>query len=292
MRHLPFLLLLLGSATMANAACSPSSVQAEEPTWTQRSRPLEDGLVLTADDYPADPADPADGSPEEPTEESDEGTDAESARSADAPPAPIVVCLHMAGSSRGEYRAIAPELTRRGLRVLAVDLRSGNRRFGVVNETAQAWSKRTGRSKASYAEAYPDVEEAVAWARELAPDAPIVLVGSSYSASLALVYAARHPDVLDLVVSLSPGEYMRDWTSIAAEAAKIRVPTYITCGNGTRERGQAEPIADAIPAEHRSAWFPPDDVAADHGSRTLMVADREARAEQWRRLDLALAKLH
>ena len=52
--------------------------------------------------------------------------------------APFIVLFHQAGSSRGEYRAIAPRLADLGFNVMAVDARSGHDREQVSNATAVA----------------------------------------------------------------------------------------------------------------------------------------------------------
>ena len=201
----------------------------------------------------------------------------------------IAVCFHMAGSSRGEYRAIAPELVKLGCSVLAVDLRSGEGHFLVENQTAASAREKTGKD-ASYADAYPDIGQAILWARELAPKSKVVVIGSSYSASLVLVQAAREPRSVDMVLSFSPGEYIEGW-SIAGEAKKITVPVYITCGKGEREKNQAQPIAEAIDAKLVTLFLPGDDVAAAHGSRTLLVESEKDRALQWEKVKAMLARL-
>jgi dienelactone hydrolase len=192
---------------------------------------------------------------------------------------PIVVCCHKAKASRGEYRDIAPELVRHGANVLAVDLRAGGELNGVANATAA--SAALLKKPQTYADAYPDLVEAVKWARELRPESKVALVGSSYSASLALVYAGREPKGVDAVIAFSPGEYIKGW-SVAADAKNIKVPVYITCASGPQESSLCKPIADAIDSKLRVMYSPGDDEPSTHGALTLVTKDPKAREKQWK----------
>jgi pimeloyl-ACP methyl ester carboxylesterase len=260
----------------APTPAAPQAERAAQPFETIR-RTLPDGIVMTADLYRAPLA------PDEAAK-------------------PVLVCMHMTGSSRGEYRTIAPKLVEMGLNVLAVDLRCGGageiadrrtkERSGTMNETWKMAMEKLGHPP-SYVDAYPDVGEAVAWAHELFPDSRVGLLGSSFSASLALVYAAEHESELDVVIALSPGEYMPPW-SIAQKVRKLEVPAYITCGNTAVEMDHAKPIAAAVKKRAQVQKFWPEDekLIGDHGSRTLTLKSQpESLARQWKELAAAIAPL-
>lgn len=135
----------------------------------------------------------------------------------------ILLLFHQAGASRHEYDPLVPVFTKMGYDTLAIDQRSGDGLFGGRNETVD---KRGG--SADYLDALPDLEGALAWAKAR-HYARIALVGSSYSSSLAIVLAARHPQDLAAVASFSPGEYFdTDEDMVKRAAAKIAVPFYIT----------------------------------------------------------------
>lgn len=250
----------------------PAEAPAKEPFETI-TRKLPDGIVMTGDLY----------------------------RASDGASKPVLVCMHMTGSSRGEYRTIAPRMTTLGVNVLAVDLRCGgegevaNRRTkarsGTMNET---WKMATEQKKpTSYLDAYPDVVQATAWAHELFPASRVGLMGSSFSASLVLVCAAEHGDEVDAVLSYSPGEYMKPW-SIADKVKKLDVPTYITCGNTGADSDQAKPIAAAIEKKERVHAYWPDDerLVGDHGSHALMLkGDNPSTQRQWSEFEKALEPL-
>jgi dienelactone hydrolase len=104
-------------------------------------------------------------------------------------------------ASSAEYAPIAPRLARAGFTVLAIDQRSGDGAFGGTNRTAAGLGR-----KATYEEALADLEAALAWAKANASGAPVVVWGSSYSAALVFLLAARHPGDVNGVVAFSPGE--------------------------------------------------------------------------------------
>lgn len=119
----------------------------------------------------------------------------------------IILLFHQARSNAGEYSTIAPRLEDEGYTCLAVDLRSGGDMWGKRNRTAI-----TG---ADYMSAYADMKGALDWAKRKGYKT-IVVMGSSYSASLAIRLASES-DGISAVVACSPGEYftnkmlVQDW---------------------------------------------------------------------------------
>ena len=191
-------------------------------------------------------------------------------------PRAALLLFHMAGSSRGEYRDIAPRLAGLGYVAVAVDLRSGGSFAGVANQTA------TGPDP-GYEAAIPDIKAALGWARANLEVERIGVVGSSYSASLVLVLAGRDPDFADAVMAFSPGEYFSDRRYVRTAAAGVTVPVFITSAKG--ETGNWKPIIDAIPGPGKVGFKPP--VAGRHGARAL-VADTSG--AYWNALDAFLAR--
>jgi pimeloyl-ACP methyl ester carboxylesterase len=181
----------------------------------------------------------------------------ESGRQADA----ILLLFHQAGASRHEYDPLVPVLTRMGYDTLAIDQRSGDGLFGGRNETVM---KRGG--SADYLDALPDLEGALAWARARGY-ARIAVVGSSYSASLAIVLAARHPQDLAAVASFSPGEYFDDKDMIKRAAAKITVPFYVT----TRPE-EEDKVAEVLRDAHGGNLTHYRQAVGVHGASTLVQA--------------------
>ena len=186
----------------------------------------------------------------------------------------VILLFHQAGSNHAEYAPIAPRLAALGWSSLAIDQRSGGGLFGHTNTTAA----RAGRDP-GYAAALPDLEGALAYARAKAPGQRIVVWGSSYSAALVFVLAAKHPDDIAGVLAFSPGEYIAGM-SISAAAAKIRVPIFVTSASDRDEEHEAAHIIGASPANIKVDYVPSHGV---HGSSTLRE-DRNpsGMAENWR----------
>src|SRR3546814_18364573 len=82
-----------------------------------------------------------------------------------------------------------------GYSALAIDARAGGDMYGH-NETVE----RMGGSK-PYEEAIDDLDGAVRWARPIG--LPVVLWGSSYSASLVILVASSYPEMVKAVLSFS-----------------------------------------------------------------------------------------
>ena len=192
-------------------------------------------------------------------------------RAADAR-APIIVAFHQAGSSNAEYAPIAPRLSQSGFTVLAIDQRSGDGAFGGKNRTAAA----RGRAS-SFAEALPDMEAALAWAKLNAQGAPIIVWGSSYSAALVFVLAAKHPADVSGLVAFSPGEYFDDNHKVGKAAKDVRVPVFIDQASDPEEIAQSAEILRAVASQSKQQFVSKG--LSTHGSSTLRADTNAAGAE-------------
>jgi dienelactone hydrolase len=169
--------------------------------------------------------------------------------------------FHQSGSSRGEYRTIAPELTRLGLTVLSVDVRWGNadRWNDVVNETAArhgtpaAWEKRDrARIDAIRAGARHDLDAAVDWLRADGCTS-VVVWGASIHANGVLELAARRPRDVAAVVDVSPGEYAKEEPDrMKGIAAKVTAPTLVLWARDEDEVSRQ--VHDALPESQRRSY--------------------------------------
>jgi alpha-beta hydrolase superfamily lysophospholipase len=209
--------------------------------------PAEDGLLVTADLYQWHDDD-----------------------------APFIVLFHQAGWSRGEYKEIAPKLGELGFNCLAVDQRSGKAVNEVTNETAKgAKSKKLGTS---FVDALPDMRAALRLVETRYPDAKRIAWGSSYSSALVLVLAGEEPELMDAVLSFSPGEYFaklgkgKDFVTTAA--SKIKQPVFITSAKSEHKSWKA--IFAAIPSEAKVSFLPQS--KGNHGSRALWAKHKDAGA--------------
>lgn len=217
-----------------------SSVLASGPRQLQFSAP--DGLSIEADFY---------------------GSDADRS-------APIVVLCHQAGSSRGEYAPIAPRLVEAGFACLAIDQRSGREMNGVANETAARVENPPSDRAENMLSAKGDIEAALAWVREAGFSGPLILWGSSYSASLALVVAAGREDIAG-VLSFSPGEYFRGKLKVADYAGRVDCPILFVSPES--ERAQVEGLRKAAGADDEHVVGG----GIQHGSRTLFQGTESER---------------
>jgi len=196
--------------------------------------------------------------------------------------APIILLFHQARSNRGEYRSIAPRLVARGFAALALDQRSGDARWGLSNQTVDGLGHSTG-----YLEALPDLEAALVWAqRQAGATGTVVVWGSSYSAALVFLLAARHPDEIDALLAFSPGEYLAPEGIVAEQAARLDLPVLILAPPS--ERARAGAIYQAVSSRDKKLEIPRQAV---HGSSMLITERNAAAASIWPVVDAFLARL-
>jgi dienelactone hydrolase len=175
---------------------------------------------------------------------------------------PYIILLHQAGYSRGEYREIAPKLVNIGFNCLAVDLRSGNEVNFIKNQThIDAKSKNL---PTKYIDSRPDIKAAINYIASRT-NKPIVLLGSSYSAALALIEATDNFKVKAVVV-FSPGEYFENPKLIKESTQKLFVP--VLALSSKPEFAEMEALLNHIPKKHLSL-FAPSKGQGVHGAKAL-----------------------
>ncbi len=188
------------------------------------------------------------------------------------PDYPWVVLFHMAESSRGEYQRIAPKLNKLEVNCIAVDLRSGKENNFIVNET-YVLAKNTGLGT-SYMDAEADMRAAIEKAYLIARK-PVIIMGSSYTASLAIKLGSEMPQV-KAVIAFSPGEYFGKELDVAKAAKSLTKPTFIACGSD--EKKYTDAIANAVASRKKIYFAPPKGGA--HGSECL-GKDTDGETEYW-----------
>ena len=127
--------------------------------------------------------------------------------------APYIILLHQENSSRGEYREIAPRLTKMGFNCLAIDMRSGKESNFVQNETAALAQK--SDLPTTLLDCEKDIIAAITYVGNTSINHRCILFGSCFSASLAMKVANQNRRVT-AVIATSPGEYfipltVKDW---------------------------------------------------------------------------------
>ena len=199
--------------------------------------------------------------------------------------APFILLFHQADYSRGEYLEIAPKLNALGYNCLAIDQRSGGAANGVINETYKA-AKAAGL-QTGYVDAYADLQAALTYVETTYVPKEVIVWGSSYSSSLALILASEHPDEITAVLAFSPGEYFKlNGKTVADYAANITQPALITSAKAEEKSWRA--IADQITSEG-SVFFVPQGNGR-HGSSALFEKTPN-NAEYWTAVENFLASL-
>ncbi len=196
---------------------------------------------------------------------------------------PYILLFHQAGSSRGEYNDIAERFLKLRYNCLAVDLRSGDNANYVRNETAQ----NAGGQHASikFLDAVPDIRAAIDYAWGLNPK-EVILLGSSYSASLAMLEGKDNPRV-SAVIAFSPGEYFGDDLRMEEVLDSFPKPLFIAVTD--REETYVRQMMSHIPQEAYTLFRPEKNGV--HGARALWE-DNPSKDEYWLALLLFINNLN
>jgi hypothetical protein len=196
------------------------------------SFPSVDGLTVTADLYLKDPV------------------------------FPFILLFHQGNFSRGEYKEIAPKLLNLNYNCLSVDLRSGGKVNFVENETClEAAVKKIPHNML---DARNDIRAAIRYAGEF-NSTPVVLFGSSYSASLSLVEANNNPRVR-AVVAFSPGEFFQPGLNVREALKDYDKKVFVATTRN--EQNYVNNMLVAIP-ESEKTFFTPKDVPGVSGAKAL-----------------------
>ena len=174
---------------------------------------------------------------------------------------PIILLCHQAGFSRGEYRETAFRIGSIGFSSIAIDQRSGNEANNIINKTAQI-AKEKGLST-EYIDAKQDIEAAIDYLYKLNDNQSIVLVGSSYSASLVLLIGKNNEKV-KAVAAFSPGEYIKG-INIQDSIIGYEKPIFITSSKTETEASKT--LISGIDTVWTNHFLP--DFEGIHGSRAL-----------------------
>ena len=196
---------------------------------------------------------------------------------------PYILLFHQAGSSRGEFNEIASRFLKLRYNCLAVDLRSGDNSNYVPNETARKAGGNSSRIK--YLDALPDIHAAIDFAWELNPK-PMILLGSSYSASLVLLEEKN--EHVKAIIAFSPGEYfgedLRVESSIDSTWSK---PLFVSVTE--REEPYVQQMIANIPEESYTIFKPESEGV--HGAKALW-SDNSSKDEYWLALLLFINNLN
>lgn len=177
---------------------------------------------------------------------------------------PVILLCHQNRFSRGEYSETAVKLNKFGFNCLAIDQRVGDEVNGVKNKTA-ALARKKGLSP-EFMDAAQDITAAIDYLYEKYHK-QIIVLGSSYSASLALVLSNRNPKVL-AVIAFSPGEYFPDKTYVKQHMAGFDKP--LLAFSSLAESGPVKSLIADAGSVLKTQYIPHD--AGDHGSKVLWTS--------------------
>jgi pimeloyl-ACP methyl ester carboxylesterase len=175
---------------------------------------------------------------------------------------PITMLLcHQAGYSRGEYKDTASKLNALGYSVMAIDQRSGNVVDDVVNETAKL--AKAQDLPTNYIDSRKDIEAAINSIYKNNGNRQMLIVGSSYSATLALLIANENEKV-SAVVAFSPGEYFSGM-HIQEMIKGLQKPVFVT---SSKEESEAlSQLVKEMSKTNLTHYLPNE--KGIHGSRAL-----------------------
>ncbi len=188
-------------------------------------------------------------------------------------PSPIQILLcHQAGFSRGAYMETGILLSQMGYNSLAIDLRSGEIAKDIPNKTFLE-AKEKGLNT-EYWDSKQDIEAAIDYLFECNGNLPIILVGSSYSASLCLIIGQKNPKV-KAIAAFSPGEYL-EGIVVANELDTIAKPIFVT--SSKLEISQTSQIISKVDSNLVYHFKPTFEGV--HGAKALWK-DTEGHKEYW-----------
>ena len=197
---------------------------------------------------------------------------------------PFILLFHQGNFSRGEYREIAPKLLNLNYNCLSVDLRSGGKVNFVENETSlDAIGKKISRTML---EARTDILAAIQYSGEY-NDHPVVLFGSSYSASLSLIVANRNPRV-KAVVAFSPGEFFLPALAVSDALTGFNKKAFIAAT--LTEQEYLGKMLSEIPDQQKTV-FTPNHSPGTSGAKALWESSAD-HPEYWLALFMFFKELN
>ena len=180
---------------------------------------------------------------------------------------PFMILCHGEAADRNEFCDIAPRLLNLNYNCLAIDMGTG------------------GAHNFSLPGAQNSLRAAIVYVRRF-NSLPVILVGSSWSASLCLLESAANPQI-KAVVALSPGEYFQPKIRMSDIMEKISQPVFI-CGTRA-EFNYLQKMVEKQPAG-QITLFQPGKGKGLHGASSLAGNDI-TRDEYWFALMMFFKKL-
>ena len=144
---------------------------------------------------------------------------------------------------------------------MAVDLRSGKEVNGVINQTALDAQKKGKDTE--YLDAEQDVIASIDYLYKKVGN-QVVILGSSYSASLCLKVAVGNTSV-ERVIAYSPGEYFGKKLKLKDAIKKLDKPVYVA--SSAEEKAGCEELMKDVLTGDKIIYAPA--TGGKHGSSAL-----------------------
>lgn len=174
---------------------------------------------------------------------------------------PFIVLCHQARYNKSEFSETALILNKNGFNCLAVDLRSGGPMDSTKNETNLLAVKK--QLPVDYLDAEQDIVAAVNYVAKKY-NQKIILLGSSYSASLSLKVAKENENVR-AVIAFSPGEYFGNKLNLADTIKGLNKPVFVA--SSRLESSAAKSVLKYVTSEIKEQFIPKGDGV--HGASAL-----------------------
>lgn len=197
---------------------------------------------------------------------------------------PYILFFHQANASRGEYKESARKFLNLGYNCLVVDLRSGDEINYVPNETA-ALARREGKAM-GFMDSEQDIIAAIDFAYEKSGK-PVVLLGSSFSASLVLKVAKGNSKV-KAVVAFSPGEFLKPYFNVQEGLSGFDKP--VLAASSQREFKYMEEMFASVEKDKKTL-FSPKNGPGDHGAKSLWKSCAQNQ-EYWFQLNIFFQRIN
>ena len=199
------------------------------------------------------------------------------------PKKPYILLFHQAGFSRGEFKETTQKLIKFGYNCLAVDLRSGGEVNYIQNHTALLAVQKGYET--DFLSSQKDILAAIKWVKERSRK-PVILFGSSFSASLCLLAAIDNPNV-KAVIAFSPGEFFLEHFAVKEKLAGYNKPVF--AASSKREYPFVVDMLNLVPPSFKTL-FAPQNGQGEHGSKSLWEICPE-NSEYWLALTMFFSKI-
>jgi pimeloyl-ACP methyl ester carboxylesterase len=132
------------------------------------------------------------------------------------------------------------------------------------------------------------LEGALAYAERTWPASPVIVLGSSYSASLVFFLAAEHANEVATLLAFSPGEYFGGHP-VREQVARVQCPVFVTSSPNPEEVAAAKRLFDGVPSPDKTRYVPTHGV---HGASALRIdTNAQGASEVWAHVEAFLDSL-